>query len=119
MVNIIVYVEICQIFLACPVLIKHFILCLQITAGVGNVQLSEGKGDYDDFPPPPPPELIQQQYLYGNAPQQGVYAHVAAPSGGQVPQFRPGAGETQLPKAQQAGVTVIPVSSKPIQVEKR
>ena len=94
-----------------------FHLSFQITAGVGGIQI-DGQQQEEDFPPPPP-ELLQQQYLYGAAPQQGVYATVAAPRGGAVPTFRPGTGETELPKAQQAGVTVIPVSSTPIQVEKR
>ena len=88
----------------------------QITAGLGGIKID---GQQDEEFPPPPPELLQQQYLYGAAPQQGVYTQMAAPRGAGVPTFRPGTGETEVPKAQQAGITVIPVSSTPIQVEKR
>lgn len=88
---------------------------IQITAGVGGIQIEQQDEDF----PPPPPELLQQQYLYGAAPQQGVFTQVAAPRGSAVPTFRPGTGETEVQKAQQAGITIIPVSSTPIQVEKR
>jgi len=51
---------------------------------------------------------------------QGVYANVAPGTQGQgVAMYRPGKGTTELPPAQQGRVTNIPVSSKPIQVEKR
>ena len=62
------------------------IFLLQVTAGLASTYLDgqqqkQQEVDFDDLPPPPP-ELLQQQYLYGAAPQQGVYAHVAAPSQG-------------------------------------
>ncbi|KAK3603019.1 hypothetical protein CHS0354_037766 [Potamilus streckersoni] len=92
-----------------------------VTSGVANVHV-KGPGvdqtDFDDLPPPPP-ELLQQQYLYGTTPQHGVYASVAQPQGQGAVTFRPGAGATDLPPPQKAGVSVIPTSSKPIKVEKR
>ena len=97
-------------------LTKSFSPVFQITAGVGGIKID---GQQEDEFPPPPPELLQQQYLYGAAPQQGVYTQKAAPRGAGVQTFRPGTGQTDMPKAQQASMTVIPVSSTPIQVEKR
>lgn len=92
----------------------------QVTAGLASTYI-DGRHD-DDFAdfPPPPPELLQQQYLYGAAPQQGVYANVAPGSKGQgVTTYHPGKGTTDLPPAQKGKVTNIPVSTTPIQVEKR
>lgn len=94
----------------------------QVTAGLANTYIDGStKGTQDDFDdlPPPPPELLQQQYLYGAAPQQGVYAQVVAPKQQGVTAFRPGAGATNLPEPKQGKVSTIPVSSTPIQVEKR
>lgn len=93
-----------------------------MTAGLASTYISGQQpagGDFDDLPPPPP-ELLQQQYLYGAAPQQGVYANVAPGSKGQgVATYHPGKGTTDVPKPQKGQVSTIPVSTTPIQVEKR
>lgn len=86
------------------------------TAGVNN--------GYDDeeFPPPPPPEMLQQQYLYGTVPdsrQTAVQSNLAHPQGQAYGTYAPGVGQTELATPQQAQVTHIPVSTQPIEVEKR
>ncbi|XP_052771924.1 uncharacterized protein LOC128211311 [Mya arenaria] len=94
----------------------------QVTAGLASTYIGgQGRdGEVDEEFPPPPPELLQQQYLYGAAPQQGVYASVApgTQAQGQV-SYRPGKGTTDVPQPQKGKVSNIPVSSAPIQVEKR
>lgn len=93
---------------------------------MANVQMKGGPGvqvdvDFDDLPPPPP-EMLQQQYLYGTVPdsrQQALYNQQAYPKGQGVAGFTPGAGEVTMPPPQKAGVSNIPPSSTPIQVEKR
>lgn len=93
-----------------------------MTAGLASTYIDgrrDGPDNFEDFPPPPP-ELLQQQYLYGAAPQQGVYANVAPGTQGQgVATYHPGKGTTDMPPAQKGSVSTIPVSSTPIQVEKR
>lgn len=86
--------------------------------------MNVGDQDFVDLEnlPPPPPEMLQQQYLYGTVPdsrQQGVYGGLGSQQGQGTPGFTPGAGNVIVPQQQQAGVSNIPPSSKPIQVEKR
>ena len=107
------------------------ILYFQVTAGLASTYIDGRRDngpnggpngpadDFEDFPPPPP-ELLQQQYLYGAAPQQGVYANVAPGTQSQgVATYHPGKGTTDLPPPQKGSVSTIPVSTTPIQVEKR
>ena len=91
-----------------------------MTAGLASTYIDGQTGDdFGDFPPPPP-ELLQQQYLYGAAPQQGVYTNVTPGVKGQgTVSYHPGKGTTDVPKPQQGKVSAIPVSTIPIQVEKR
>lgn len=93
-----------------------------VTQGMGNLNVGDqGYVDLDSLPPPPP-ELLQQQYLYGTVPdsrQQVMYGGIGAPQGHGVPGFTPGAGNVIVPQQQQAGISNIPPSSKPIKVEKR
>ena len=92
---------------------------LQVTAGLASTYIDGQKEtDFDNLPPPPP-ELLQQQYLYGATPQQGIYTAGVAPQGKGIATFRPGAGEMEVQQAKQGKLSNIPVSSTPIQVEKR
>ncbi|BFY97405.1 hypothetical protein BsWGS_00445 [Bradybaena similaris] len=90
-------------------------------AGLNNATVTQdGFGD-NEFPAPPP-ELLQQQYLYGTVPDsrqqtsQGSYAY---PQNQGVSSYAPGVGQTAGQKPQQAEFVQIPVSTTPIQVEKR
>ncbi|CAG5135476.1 unnamed protein product [Candidula unifasciata] len=90
------------------------------TAGLNNASLNQD--GYDEEFPPPPPELLQQQYLYGTVPdsrQQAIQSNYAHPQGHAVSSYAPGVGQTTAQKPQQAELVQIPVSTKPIQVEKR
>ncbi|XP_055889743.1 uncharacterized protein LOC106068552 [Biomphalaria glabrata] len=83
---------------------------------------SAGDAYGDEEFPPPPPELLQQQYLYGTVPdsrQQAVQSNLAFPQGQSFSSYAPGVGQTTGQKPQKAEVVQIPVSTKPIQVEKR
>ncbi|KAK3757666.1 hypothetical protein RRG08_000177 [Elysia crispata] len=85
------------------------------SAGINN-------GYNDEELPPPPPELLQQQYLYGTVPdsrQTAVHTNMAHPQGQAYGTYAPGVGQTDLATPQQAQVTQIPVSTQPIEVEKR
>jgi len=78
-------------------------------------------GGDDDFPPPPP-ELLQQQYLYGTVPdsrQSAVQSNMAFPQGQVHTSYAPGVGDTATQQPQRAEVSVIPASTKPLEVEKR
>uniref|UniRef100_A0A0B7AF40 Transglutaminase-like domain-containing protein n=1 Tax=Arion vulgaris TaxID=1028688 RepID=A0A0B7AF40_9EUPU len=91
------------------------------SAGLNNAAvLQDGHGD-GEFPPPPP-ELLQQQFLYGTVPdsrQQPVQSSPAFPQSQGVNSYAPGVGQTTGQRPQQAELTQIPASTKPIQVEKR
>ena len=75
-------------------------------------------GGDDDFPPPPP-ELLQQQYLYGTVPdsrQSAVQSNMAFPQGQVHTSYAPGVGDTATQQPQRAEVSVIPASTKPLEV---